>query len=310
MASFNDHPQRPVRSRPRSLFFPVLLIALGGYALAQRAGWVTLSLEDLLSSVWPLLLIGAGLNLIFGRVRPLVGAFLALLLIGSIATYQLTGLGFASRPVVLQPFSASRDDVRAARIELDGTGSDIRFSALPPDSALLISGSFASSRAELEQSIAVEEDDQSAEIELGSRGQGWFSFGEDSSEWDVQVAPKVVLDLDLGLSAVASEINLQELNVAEAKINLIAGDGTLVMPSAAALDKTATITLDVNATVLTIIIPPGTEARITTTSSASNVDIPERFAAKGNVFISPGWEKAEGRLDIVIEAAAASITIE
>ncbi|HYF61965.1 MAG TPA: DUF5668 domain-containing protein, partial [Herpetosiphonaceae bacterium] len=174
MTAFNGPPQR---SRQRSLFFPVMLIAFGGYALAQRAGWVTLGLEDLISSVWPLLLIGIGLNLIFGRVRPMVGAFLALLLIGSIVTFQLSGVGFNARPVVMQPFSAPLAEVRSLRLEFEGNGSEVNLGALPPDSGQLIEGFFESSRADLDQLIDVAEDGQSAEIRLDSEGQGMLNFG-------------------------------------------------------------------------------------------------------------------------------------
>ena len=66
-------------TRRRSLFVPLILIVFGGYALAQRLGWATAPIGQILANTWPILLIGAGLNLIFGRSRPWVGAFLALL---------------------------------------------------------------------------------------------------------------------------------------------------------------------------------------------------------------------------------------
>jgi hypothetical protein len=310
MTSFNDHPaqQPPPRSRHRSLFFPVMLIAVGGYALAQRYGWVTLGLGDLVANVWPLLLIGAGLNMIFGRLSPAIGAFLALLLIGSITTFQLSGLGFAARPVQLQPFSAPLAGVKAASLEFDGSASNIKLGALPANADLLIDGSFESDRATLEQSIKI--DDSAARIKLDSQGQGWLNLGRGTSDWTIQLARKIPLDLDVDLSAVSAELDLRQIDVLKARINFSAGDGTLFMPSASALDKTATIEIDANAASLTIVIPPDTEARITTTSSASSVDVPSRFKANGNVFTSSGWDQAEGRLDIIIDVSAASITIE
>ena len=309
MTSFNDHPaQQPPRSRHRSLFFPVMLIAVGGYALAQRYGWVTLSLGDLVANVWPLLLIGAGLNMIFGRLSPAIGAFLALLLIGSITTFQLSGLGFAAHEVVLQPFSAPLAAVESASLELDGSASNVVLQPLPANAGLLIDGSFTSDRATLDQSITI--DDNAAQIKLDSQGQGWFNIGRGTSDWTIQLAPKIPLDLDLDLSAVMANLYLTDLNVTHARIDLSAGDGSILLPSASAIDKTATIEIDASAASLTIIIPLDTEARITTTSSASSVDVPSRFKANGNVFTSSGWDSAEGRLDIIIDASAASITIE
>jgi hypothetical protein len=84
----------------RDLFGPFFLIGIGLTALLYSLGWVTS--EDLwtLVSLWPLLLVFAGLQLIFGRRFAWMSALLGVALLAVVVTVL-----FAGQSLGLQPFS-------------------------------------------------------------------------------------------------------------------------------------------------------------------------------------------------------------
>ena len=291
-------------TRRRSLFVPLILIVFGGYALAQRLGWATAPIGQILANTWPILLIGAGLNLIFGRSRPWVGAFLALVVISSVVMVQLFGVQFMTKPVQVQAFSESRTSIRLARITLDGSGSDFTLRPLPAADLHLLDGTFRSSRATLDKHVTT--DDGIADVLLDSTGEGWFSFGGGNNVWDVALSPDLPLELILTLNAVNANVDLSSLNITTLNLAMNAGEGTITLPNAAQ----STITIDANAASLTLVVPPGTEARIIAETSASNVDADARFSKNGNIYTTAGWDKADVRLDINLDASAAGVTVK
>ncbi len=293
------------RPRRRSLFVPLLLVGFGVVALGQRFGWFDLNPGEIIANFWPLLLIGLGIDLIFGRHRVWVGVILAVLVFGGMAaTVAVLGSNLATVSSAPQPFSDPLANVRSARVVFDGSASTISLRALPAEDAQLLSGSFTSSRAALRHEFSL--DDGVAQVRLDSKQQGWFVFGSDRRAWDVALSPAVPLDLDLDFSAVSVDVDLRNLQITTIKLDISAGDGTITLPDSGK----PTITLDASAATLVLVLPAGVEARITADTSASSLDVDGRFSKQGNVYTTAGWATAEERLDITLDASAASVEIK
>ncbi len=292
------------RPRRRSLFLPVVLIGFGIAALGQRFGWFELNIGEVIANFWPILLIGLGLDLIFGRQRPLVGMLLAVLVFGGMAAaVAVLGTNVTNVASTTQPFSDPLIGVKSAQVRFDGSASDITLAALPAEDAQLVSGSFSSNRAILKHKFSL--NDGVAVVELDSKHQGWFVFGSDRRAWDVALSPAVPLDLDLDFSAVSFNADLRGLQITSTKIDISAGEGTLTLPDSGK----ATFTIDASAASLTLIIPAGVEARISADLSASSLDADSRFIKQGNVYTTAGWASATNRLDITLDASAASVEL-
>lgn len=294
-----------VRPRRPSLFLPLVLIGFGLYALGQRFGWFQLDIGQVVANFWPLLLISFGLDLIFGRRRPWIGALLALVVFGGIAgTVAVLGSDFGTAPSTPQIFSHPLADVRSARVVFDGSASDVRLKALPDEDAQLVQGTFTSNRASLQHEFSL--DDGVATLQLDSKQQGWFFLGQNQREWDVALSPEVPLELELDFSAVTVDADLRDLQITKARVEVSAGEGTITLPDAGM----ATISIDASAASLILVIPAGVEAQITADISASSLDVDRRFTKNGNVYTTAGWAKAKNRLDITLEASAAAVEVK
>jgi hypothetical protein len=121
----------PVTGRERSgtVLFPALLIALGGLFLLGNLGLIApISIRSVLS-LWPLIPIGIGIQLILGRVRPSLAFGLQL---GALAL----GLALVMARAYIAPFDAPRDaslthnmpPAIAGAAEVVVTAKDIHFS--------------------------------------------------------------------------------------------------------------------------------------------------------------------------------------
>lgn len=293
------------QSRRASLFIPLLLIGGGIWALGTRLGWFTLNIGQMLATFWPLLLIGLGLDLIFGRRRPWVGGVLALLVIaGIIATTALLGTNVGAGSATPQPFSDPVAGIRSARVVFDGRASNININALPQGAAQVVKGTFVSNRSTLQHQFSV--DDGVADIRLNSEKYGWSFFGNTAREWDVAFSPAVPLEMQLNFSAVSIDADLRELKVSSLTLDISAGDGTVTLPAT----SNAVITIDAKAASLSLVVPAGVEARITADTSASSLEVDGRFQQQGQVYTTAGWEHAKSRLDIILDASAAAVDVK
>ncbi len=76
MVTTNTPPRR------RSFFGPLLLIGIGTLWLLGTFGVISVGNLWVLLRLWPLLLIAAGLDLLFGRLHPLISALISLVTVG------------------------------------------------------------------------------------------------------------------------------------------------------------------------------------------------------------------------------------
>lgn len=75
--------------RPRSLFWPILLVGVGIIWLLSNLGIIqTVSIGSVLK-LWPLLLIVLGIEILFSRRYPWVGAVVGLVAIGVVVTIMI-----------------------------------------------------------------------------------------------------------------------------------------------------------------------------------------------------------------------------
>lgn len=79
------------RTSTVSFFWPIIMIGAGVIWLLTNLNIIPTENLWILLRLWPMLLIVAGLDLLFARRLPLVGAILALLVIAGVVTLLLNG---------------------------------------------------------------------------------------------------------------------------------------------------------------------------------------------------------------------------
>lgn len=277
---------RPV-VRSRGLAFPVLLIALGVYVYLVNTGVVPAPRWSDLAALWPLVLVLVGVDLLVGPRAPL----LALVAIVTIVALALAAVSVAPTATPL---------VQRARIPLDAAvrgAVELTFGA----GRLALTGG-SSAFAEVS---STREDVQSRIDRAGSTArltiaqpEGLPLGGGPDVVWDVRLNGDVRYDLDLKLGAGDFDVDLANVRVASATVNVGAADLRLVLPRP---DGTLDISLRGGAASIVVEIPAGVEARIDTSgSSLTSVSGPTETA---------GYASATNRVRVDVRTGAASIRI-
>ncbi len=111
-----------VKKDDRDLFGPFFLIAIGLTALLYALGWVDSTQLLTLLSLWPLLLVFAGLQLIFGRRTAWLSAILGILLLGVVFTVLFAGQDLGLRPISAWSFGTNITNSLPIRETVNGSG--------------------------------------------------------------------------------------------------------------------------------------------------------------------------------------------
>lgn len=268
---------------------------------------------------WPVLLIAAGVSIVFGR-RSVVGAAIsAALILGAISaaiwlypanyTYASSaGEAELIREEITQPLEgASRADV-----EIQSGVCDLRIGALAVGD-LLVDGSV--SRWEGEQiSRSFQVDGGTARFRLCSASTpevwlpgDWWDGRSFSRSWDLRLNRDVPTSLTVEAGVGRSEIDLSQTLVTRVDLKTGVGDTTLILPESGKME------VDVKRGVGRVVIkvPESMAARIVIEGGLGSTQVAEDFVRQGeDNYVSPDYSTATNQADIQVDGGVGDVTIE
>jgi hypothetical protein len=293
----------------RGLFWPLLLITIGLVFLLVNLGFIPGVTVLSLLGLWPLLLILAGVDIAIGRRWPLAAVGID---VGVIAL----GLALlASQPTLFgTPFflvsggTGGERDVTVAResatsLALDLNGGVGRFRVSGGSTALVEAHSpnedLRLRRAEFERG------GQRAEVRIDQTGSR--RVGGATIDVETRIASDIPTDLTINGGAGEFVVDLSNVTVSRAELNVGAASLTLTLPK-----PTAAVSIEVNAGASNIVIeiPEGVEARVTTGGALLSLRSSNaRMTPSGGTAETAGYGSATARVTVKVTAGASSITI-
>ena len=287
---------------------PLLLIAIGVLVLIVNLGVVSWAAVLDLWTLWPLLLIAIGVDLITrGRLRLFVVA--AVLVLGALAwngTLRVPG-------VALGP--ALPADVH--RISHPLAGADRAEVLLSPGVAELIIGSEAGADTVISGEIRTGRGERlveeasvsggSAVVELRSENDRAFSgFNRSQRRWELELNDQVPLDLTLDSGVGRNQFDLRGLTLTSLRIDGGVGEVSVTLPETGGYS--GRLNLGVGAT--TIRIPEGVAAAIQVDTGIGAVNVRGDFVRAGDRYLSPDFETATERIELDVDGGVGAITVE
>ncbi len=324
--------------RYRSIFWPILLIGVGVL-------WLLINLEiipgvnwRILWRFWPLILIAIGLDVIFSRRTPILGALLGFGTVGlAILILVLApSLGLVtSTEVSTDRFTESVGAAESAQVEIDLSVGSITIDELS-DSSYLVDAEIThigeirfDSRGEGNKSITLQQE-KGLEFNL-------FDWPEEELEWDIRLNPDVPISLQLKGGVGEAQINLSALQVTGVDINLDVGGLDLTLP---AMDERyivkvqggvgevritipdgANITLDLEGDVGDFIIdvPDDADLRLEASTDVGDIRVPsslrkvsgddDDFVGESGTWETTGYGTASRRITIEFNGDVGDFTI-
>jgi hypothetical protein len=322
--------------KDRSLFWPVVLIGVGVIWLLYNLDLITGANITGLFQLWPLLLIGAGLDLLFGRRYPVLGALFGLAVVTGLIAMTLAGprLGLVNTPEMqTETFVAPSGLARRAKLDLQLSSGRILVQPLSGTENLLVATAVHSGSVQFEDSGTT-----NRTIRLnGPQHTGnpfvWFNnLGE--QKWDIAISQDIPVDIDLVVSSGTADIQLTGLKMETAAIRVSSGDTEVRLP---ATGKAYPSSVSISSGSLLIHIPDGAETAIdsqissgrltydvpssspvrfeVTRKSSGNVRLPSRFQlVQGDergegVWEAPGTDPSAPLIEISVGISSGSVIV-
>lgn len=314
-------PPRP-QHRPRSVFWPIILIGAGVLLLLSNMGLFPATGWAVLWQFWPLALVALGIDVLISR-RTVGGAvasgILLLLLLGfaiGVAFFaeQIPALVELTKPAILQHEHVESPvaGLESATVTIDWTSAPGYLSALK-DSSNLIEADVAY-RGEL--AFNVTKDGDHADVLLDSYLQGisygTLDFNDREAEWDVKLSPDVALDLWLDTSSGSTNLNLTGLDITHLSLDSGSGSVRLTLPAASSFEGV----IDSGSGSVTIVLPENVGMRVRLESGSGSFRPDDRFELISGEENDDGiWETknfatADDKLTLDIDQGSGSIRIE
>ncbi|MEX2047587.1 MAG: DUF5668 domain-containing protein [Chloroflexota bacterium] len=296
-------------SARRGLFWPVVLIAIGVVFILVNFGFIPGVTALSLLSLWPLLLIIAGVDIAIGRRWPLaaLGIDAAVIALGLALLASQPSLVSGPLPI-LGGANGGERDVSVARqsatsLSLDINGGAGRF-RVSGGSAVLVEAHSGNADLRLRRAD-FERGGQHADVRIDQSGSR--RIGGATTEVETRIASDIPTELSINAGAGEFVIDLSDVTISGAELNVGAASLILTLPK-----PTIEVRVEVNAgaSSIVVVVPEGVEARVTTTGALLSLQSSNsRVGASGNTAETSGYSSATARVTVRVTAAASSITI-
>ncbi len=268
-------------------------------------------------TLWPLLLVAIGANLILSRQRAWIGSLAALAVVtGSLAAAWVLAVANPSTShslsITSESISVKSEGAQSARLNLTVAAGDLTLTGGAPSGLLLSGGSQGTVAEASEQRVSVIRSGGRSTMDVRLNTDWNFQFpprrGSSSSpRWILRHAEGIPTDIRIETGASDLALDLRELNVQRLNVDGGAADIDVVLPANAGR---TTAEFSIGAADLDITVPDGVAAQIDFDGGISSLNIDEsRFPKQGDRYVSPDFESAANRVSIKIEAGVSDITI-
>jgi hypothetical protein len=290
------------------MFWPLVLIAvgivflLGNYGLIRPVSFVALL------ALWPVLLVLLGIDIAFARRWPIETLAAEVIIIGlalllaatqpdalSLTTFSIGGSSGCGDP--RSSVSVPRGSLQSISVSINGAAARYHLAG--------------GASAALEANAGYDELCLAVRDASSGRGDVRLSQGGTRIGGDNDVTVKLSNDLpaSVTLNAGAGEfdVDLHELKITDARLNIGASSTTVVLPHPSG---DVVIRADGGASSLVIEIPADVEARVTVsgglvTANTSNA----RTTKTGNVIETSGYAAAKDRVTVNVTGGATSVAV-
>ena len=305
----------------RSFSWPLLLITIGLVFLLVNFGFIPGVTALQLLGLWPVLLILAGVDIALGRRWPLaaIGIDVAVIALGLVLVATQPTMFTGSPFFIVNGGAPGERDVSVARqkatsLSLDINGGAGRF-RVSGGSTALVEAHSANDDLRLRRAD-FDKGGEHADVRIDQSGNR--RVGGATVDVETRIANDVATELQVNGGAGEFFIDLSDVMISSAELNVGAASLTVTLPkpslspppSGAKPTGNANIEINAGASNITIHVPEGVEARVTTTGALLTLHSSNaRLSASGSTAETSGYASAQTRVTVRITAGASSVTI-
>ncbi len=294
--------------RGNSLFGPLLLVGAGILLLLNNMGIVDLNPFELLFRYWPLLLVAAGVDILLGR-RNSLGVWIGLIVLLFVFSNFWRGgnwwgsAGGGETVAIAQPLA----EVSKGAISISAGAGEMRITGSPDPEELVTGTVEPLANEQIRQEYKRSGD--TGIYTLQSKGMssfGFLSFGKRShGVWNLQLNQAVPLELDIQTGVGEATLDLSKLKLDRLKVGIGVGKTTVTLPGQG--NFRAKVEGGVGQVI--IYVPASLAVRIEANAGIGSVDVSGNFVREGQAYLTPGYDKADGKVELDVNGGIGSIEI-
>lgn len=299
-----------------NFLFGLILIVVGAFWIAGTCGLIHFSLIYLLFRFWPVLLILAGLNMIFQGNRLVMLLSVLLLVAGGIYCMQHHIADFKYCDGRHEGYYRHRDDdcniedyydleaVKSARLKFNFGAGDIDVKA-SKDNTLAYDIPYRNMSRSFDT-----DNDEATILFANDSGFNISSFGQANRpvQYDFELPKEVLWDINIESGAADVDLDFSELKVERVKLDSGASDCRLKLGD---LLDYSYINIDTGVSDLKVQVKEhvGLRIRADQVISDNNFDA-LGLSKKGNYYESADYDTAAKQVEIKVDAAVSNVMIE
>ncbi|MDD5368074.1 MAG: DUF5668 domain-containing protein [Anaerolineaceae bacterium] len=295
--------------RGGSLVGPVFWVGLGVIFLLINLNYLQADIWDLLFRFWPVIIILAGVEIIFGRFfrkgwGVLAGLLLIFIVLGGIFWYAGSTVS-VGKVLTTQNVQAPLNGATSAVITISPAAAKTTIRA-SQNSSNLVEGSIKTSKSENVR------EDQSVQngiaiYSLKSQGMTVITpFGDHSSgDWDLSLHPNIPTDLTFNIGVGEAILDLQHLSITSLRVNGAVGRVTVVLP------QQGNYSAQVNGAIgeIVLIVPEGLPARITVNNAIAGLRVQGNLVQNGKLITTPGFQEGKSHTEVQLSIAIGGVVV-
>lgn len=306
------------------------VVAVGLVLLGNTTGWIPWEVWWSIASLWPLLLIAAGIDLIgrsldntwlraLGSLVVIGGLAYAVFVMAPAGPGQLGWLGLrvdrAGEPFYEREPHADGVFIGSATIkggvgELDvGAGDDLVSieGESPFGKPSLETGPGTRMRGSLVASSSID-----VRVEYPDRGAPFLGLGR-RSRLEVDLDREVVWSLDVDAGVSQLDVDLSELHVARLDLDMGVSSGTVKLGEPEY--RSGDVAVDAGVSTMKVLVPEGVGVRLKVKEGIGNVDVGDGFRQVPDqdgrrMWESDGYDDASRKWNLTVNAGVSNIRVE
>jgi hypothetical protein len=291
----------------------VILISVGVVFLLNNLGHVPWAVWFRILSLWPIILVALGIELIFKRTRLAFLTILSpLLLMAAIlgpAYFQNVGLTGVYRATETYQYAEDLDtSVTKATAIIQLRAGNLKVSS---ETERLVSADLDYWKRRPITTSEYSGFDSSATVEIRDkdrewRGWSWRAWG--AKDWDIRLTNRVPLNLRIYGQATEAELDLSDLRITNISLETKAGNFEIKLGD---LVDQVNGTIDSDACRLHLVIPEGTGLRIENHSQLTSTRFSDISILKyDNIYKTANFEQADRKITLSLEGSVTRLVVE
>jgi len=292
--------------RREGLVWQLVLLGLGVILLLGNLGYLATRALPLLSKVWPILLVAAGIDIAFGKQRSgwytVLRAGLGILLVGLIFWLAVAfPTGTSNRDV---NFEQSVDNATSSNIGISLVAGEFKLTGDSEADTLLAVSAVLPGNVTLVPDYTDPKNGESSLVVKVDNDQ-WQALNTSSYLYNFKITSGLPIRLDTQLIMGDLQINLLGTDVNELNTEMAIGAQTVYLPC----NNGLTANLQQAVGNIELYIPQGCNVTIHLENALVNTNLPAGYRRNGDVVTNPSADKKNGSLDVKIGLAVGAVGI-